>query len=92
MIYEYVKDKYGHLKGVVCATSKNGIGWSLCHSLDKKKGFNKKLAISIAEGRAKKMEKLFDSIEENETIDFYVPSSIKNNFDGMMDRAERYYK
>ena len=49
MIYEYMKDKYGHRKGVVCATSKIGIGWSLCNKKDR---FNRDFALKIAEGRA----------------------------------------
>ena len=53
MIFEYIKDKDGHRRGVICALEKNGIGWSLCNV---KAGdrFNKSLALRIAAGRAMK--------------------------------------
>jgi hypothetical protein len=86
MIYEYVKNEHGHRKGIVCATSKFGIGWSLCHNNDI---FDKNLALKIAEGRARKLEKLS---EEEEEVTIKIPESITNIFDKMVDRADRYYK
>jgi hypothetical protein len=88
MIYEYVKDKHGHLKGVVCATSNIGIGWSLCRKEDK---FDKDFGIRIAEGRAKKIEKISEEIEDS-FINIEVPPSITDQFDKMVERAEKYYK
>ena len=88
MIYEYMKDKYGHRKGVVCATSKIGIGWSLCNKKDR---FNRDFALKIAEGRARKYEKIVQEVDED-GYEIKVPDSIYPLFEKMVDRAERYYQ
>ena len=57
MIYEFLKDRHGHRKGVVCAIGRGQIGWSLCNERgyngEKGDRFDTKRALEIAEGRAK---------------------------------------
>jgi hypothetical protein len=81
-IYEYVKDKHGHLRGVMYATSRKNIGWSFCNS---KKGdkFDKELGIEIASGRAKK---------RNAYRDAAIPNFAKSALKKMKNRAKKYFK
>jgi len=82
MIFEYVKDKNGQRRGVVCAVEKNGVGWSFCNV---KAGdrFDKKMAITIATGRA--MKNCF-KWKSN------VPYEVKPFLKKMTERAKRYFK
>ena len=78
-LVKYVKKGIHNKKvGVVVATGKYNIGYSLCNKLDK---FNKERALEIATGRAK----VHDFQGE-------VPDSIKDTFFEMQDRASHYFK
>ena len=76
-IYEYVKDKHGHRRGVVYAVGKGEVGWSLCNHLDR---FNRDLGIKIAQGRA------INGFKDE------IPNEVRYTYEKMKDRAKRYYK
>jgi hypothetical protein len=87
MIFEYVRDKHGHKRGVVCAIGRDYIGWSLCNrSMGDR--FNKELGLKIAEGRASKVYIINDPREWSETI----PPSAWPSFKRMIERAKKYFK
>jgi len=110
MIYEFLKDRHGHRKGVVCAIGNGKVGWSLCnekgYGTEEGDKFNKKLALEMAEGRAKE----YGNIEKytlcccaeddddyafvNKVTDRYtsIPNSIEKLFKKMIERSSRYYK
>jgi len=77
MLVKYVKNNRGNLIGVVVATDKHNIGWSLCNKRDR---FNKDFGRYIAIGRA----------EMDSTVD--IPHSIINEYIEMKNRALRYFK
>jgi len=79
MIFEYVRNKYGHRLGIVCAIEKKDIGWSLCQKQDE---FNKDFGLMIAKGRAIK----------SKINDKKIPRSIYPLVLKMRERAKRYYK
>jgi hypothetical protein len=100
VIFEYVKDKHGHRRGVVCAVGKNELGWSLCNEKAGDK-FDKVFALRIAIGRALAYPKykrrvassLRDITTSSEDVVLNVaPPGLKNNLLKMKDRAHRYFK
>jgi hypothetical protein len=79
VIYEYIKDKHGHRRGVIVATDRHNIGWSLCN-LKQGDKFDRRTGLDLAVRRAAS-----DMLEP-------IPSSVKNPFKRMKKRAKRYYK
>jgi hypothetical protein len=79
MIYEYVRDKHGHRKGVVCALGRKDIGWSLCCKRDK---FDKDFGLMIAQARAVRSR-----IKKKN-----IPRVILPYLEKMEGRAKKYYK
>ena len=77
MIYQFVKDKHGHRKGVVVALDKGKVGWSLCNPRDR---FDKGIALDIALGRATKRRCQL------------VPPSVDKVVASMEKRSVRYFK
>ena len=53
MLVKYVRNTNGHKVGVVVATAKNEIGWSLCNHKDQ---WDNETGIMIAVARAKQVE------------------------------------
>lgn len=77
MLVKYVRDSKKRPVGVVVATGKYKVGWSLC---DKKDIWNKKIGIALATGRA--------SLRKTE-----VPAqSVSKTVTDMKARAISYYK
>ena len=77
MLTKYVRDERGKRVGVVVATGKTNVGWSLCHRTDR---WDRAKALTIAEGRA-----INGSSKE-------IPHTVQYDFDCMVDRASRFYK
>lgn len=81
-IVKYVRDNKRNLRGVVVATKvgdkQYSIGWSLCRSEDT---FNKRVGLNIAIGRAK-----------SQVVHSLLPKSLYSDFEGVLDRAARYFK
>ena len=82
-LIEYVRDETGKKIGCVVALDKWRIGWSLC---SKKDVFNKKMARTIAMGRARQMR--WRKYELCDRARRYVAPAIVK----ILDRADRYYK
>lgn len=81
---QYVRDpKTGNPIGVVVATGKHNIGWSLCHKLDRNR-YSKVQGTMIALNRA------HDFIPENDYVK--VPECVIPVFREMMTRAQKYFK
>lgn len=76
MIVQYVRKKERPV-GVVVATSKHEIGWSLCNERDK---WDRKRALEVAEIRA-----------VNGT-NKQVPHSVMSTYNAVKTRADKYYK
>ena len=77
MLVKYVRNAKGRRVGVVVATGKTNIGWSLCHRTDK---WDKKKALIMAKGRSEKGTK-------DDT-----PHTVQYEYNCMIDRASRFYK
>ena len=81
MLIEYVKNRKGRRIGVVVATAKEEIGYSLANEKAGDK-FNSELGLAIAVGRAKLGTTRFGDL----------PHTVATTYENMLDRAERYYK
>lgn len=79
-LIKYVRDNKGHPRGVLIATSKNCIGFSLCRKNDK---FNKKEGKKIALTRAN---------SEKAHARLLIPHSIYKEYWEMVERSNRYFK
>ena len=76
MLVKYVRDSKRRPVGVVVATGKYKVGWSLC---DKKDKWDKKVGVALAAGRA--------SLPKTEDPAQTVIKAVKN----MKSRAVAYY-
>lgn len=76
-IYSWVRNSKGHKVGVVLASGRSQIGWSLCCKKDK---FDKQKALELALVRATENSK-----EE-------VPHTIKTSYEKMVKRSKAYFK
>lgn len=95
LLIEYYRDKNRNPIGVVVATNKDVVGWSLCHikaiyyhPSDK---FDKKLGLNIAIQRADKAS----AMSESEKVEYYtskVPQSLQKLFLKIMTKSENYFK
>lgn len=77
MLVKYVRNNKNSKIGVVVATGRDRVGWSMCHRLDK---FDKAKALKIAKGRA----------ERGSNVS--LPGVIFNDYNAMTDRSERFYQ
>lgn len=77
MLISYVRDDHYKPIGVIIATGRDKIGYSLCNKKDK---WNRETGKRIAFGRA----------EKGSTI--WIPNSVKHDYDKMMIRAKKYFK
>lgn len=84
IIFQYVRNRRREKVGIVAAlripNNKVGIGWSLC-ATQKGDKFDAVKALDIAIGRAEKAGGI-------DTI----PQSVSNDYEVMIDRANRYFK
>lgn len=69
--------------GVIVATGKGKVGWSLCNANDK---FDKKLGKEIAVNRAEFYDGAFQDLDE------MAPKQIHGDLINMLDRSLRYFK
>lgn len=88
--YEYYRKDDGNLKGVVVATGKGILGWSMCNPKDI---FNKEKGLDIAYRRAEKAERL-DASNPIKLLAFYdrVPRTLSDLFEKIYDRSIKYFK
>lgn len=84
MLTQYIRDRKNRPIGAVVALDRNKIGWCLIHPLDRReinsKEKIKEYAIARAESRPK------NGFHKG------VPHTVKKHLEGMMDRAEKYFK
>ena len=84
-IYQYVRNRRNEKVGVVVATKRSdntvGFGYSLC-AVNRGDAFNPTTALNIALGRA----------ENFPHFDGDIPDSIDNDWEIIINRAERYFK
>ena len=76
----YVRDRHGHPIGVIVATARNEVGWSLC-ARSHGDHFDYEKGITIALNRAANG---FDPAK--------IPASIRDEFAKMLERSQAYFK
>ncbi len=89
-LVQYVRNRKNQKIGVVVATDKERLGWSLCCKTDR---FDKERGLQIAIGRATKFEmKHLDSMYQYEHYKTAVPDSVRPTIIKVLKRAKVYYK
>ena len=76
----YIRDNHGHPKGVLVATARNEVGWSLC-ARSHGDHFDYEKGLTIALNRAA------NGFDVNK-----VPQSIRADFAKMVSRSQAYFK
>ena len=77
---KYVRDNHGHPIGVLVATARNEVGWSLC-ARSHGDQFDYDKGIFIAENRAA------SGFDVNK-----IPQSLRAEFAKMLERSQNYFK
>ncbi len=77
---KYVRDRHGHPIGVLVATARNEVGWSLC-ARSHGDHFDYTKGLTIAMNRAA------NGFDVNK-----IPQSIRGEFAKMLERSQAYFK
>ena len=84
MLVKYIRNEHGHPTGVVVATGKDQLGYSLCHPRDT---FDKQKALLIAQRRADGGARHVPFEEEGPRA-----ATLRKHLHEMRERAARYFK
>lgn len=87
MLVRYLRDEAHRPYGVVVATGRDKVSWSLCNPKDH---FDRDLGKMIARGRAEAGYGLHDAVENFPQAD--LGRAVEDGYRRMVIRAEKYYK